>query len=44
MIENYELMLRSTWPVVGFQPNSRWDRDQADGRRGRFQTAPYRGA
>ena len=22
----YQLMLRSMWPVVGFRPDSRWDR------------------
>ena len=33
---NYLLMLRSTWPVVGFRPDSRC--------RGRFETAPYPGA
>ena len=44
-------MLRSTWPVVGFRSDSLWDRgqdaldfDKADGRRGRFETAPYPGA
>ena len=24
----YPLMLRSTWPVVGFRPDSLWDRGQ----------------
>ena len=27
--------------MLGFRPDPRWDRDQADGRKGRFETAPY---